>query len=274
MLMESVRKFGDRPALRIFRRGQYEEFSYREYMDRVDRLAAALMNLHVAPGDRVSVLGENRPEWAIAYMAIHRAGGIGVPLDALGKPAELAHVLQDSGTEIVICSGKFVSDVLEMGEILNRRLIVISMDDEEREGVMLMSDLIADVPLPPAFPEVQLDDVAVIIYTSGTTGRSKGVVLTHRNLASDVAGIYESLYFDERDVLLSLLPMHHTFEATVGFLSMTNVGGSITFARSLKSRDPSRRHEVDGRNDHAGRAASLREDDCRPCRRRSRRRLW
>ena len=237
MLNESVRKFPDRPALRIFRNGSYDEILYRDYMDKVNRFAAALMNLHIEPGDRVSILGENRPEWAIAYMAVHRAGCVGVPLDALAKPGELVHVLRDSGAVAVVTSAKFLPDVLEMADTLDRQIIVICMDDEIRDDVMLMSEMIADSPLPPAFPEVDLDDTAVLIYTSGTTGRSKGVVLTHRNLGSDVAGIYEALDYDETDVLLSLLPLHHTFEATVGFLSATYAGSSTTYARSLKSRD-------------------------------------
>ncbi len=236
MLQNAAAQFADRVALRMFRNRTYEEFTYREFSEKVDGLAAALMELGVEPGDNVAVLGENRPEWAIAYLAVHRAGATGVPLDSLQNMHTFRHLIRDSDSSVVIASERFVPDLREVADMLPDGLTIISMGDGGG-GTLSMEQLIASASLPDTWPKVSLDDLAVIIYTSGTTGRSKGVMLTHGNLASDVAGIYRSLQYDERDNVLSLLPLHHTFEATVGFLSALYAGASITYARSLKSRD-------------------------------------
>ena len=117
MLQYTAREHGDNVALRIFRDGDYRELTYTELADRVDRMAAGLMRLGIGRGDKVSVLGENRPEWAIAYLAIHRTGATCVPLDSLLKAGEFRHIIADSGVQTVIVSGRFVTDILEVREL-------------------------------------------------------------------------------------------------------------------------------------------------------------
>lgn len=241
MLRYSAGRIPDNVALRIWRGGKYDEITYRQFADRVDQFAAGLMKLGVGKGDHVSVLGENRPEWAITYMAIHRAGAVAVPLDSLLKAAEFRHIIGDAGVNIVICSNRFISDILEVRDAIKKPETIICMDDDRggadaSENILAMSEVMTS-DLPDAFPVVTLDDLAAIIYTSGTTGQSKGVMLSQRNLASDTAGGYQTIIYDETDTFLSVLPLHHTFECTGGFLIPVYGGAAITYARSLKSRD-------------------------------------
>ncbi len=235
MLKNTASKYGDKVAMRIFRNKRYEELTYAEVDENVDRLAAGLIKLGVSPEDRVSVLGENRPEWAIAYLAIHRAGAVGVPLDSLQKAPEFRHIMTDANVRCVVVSERFLPELLEAAEPMEG-LTIICMDGANGDGVLNMSDVMTD-EAPEAWPRRTLEDLAVIIYTSGTTGQSKGVMLSHGNLGSDVAGGYAINIMGFEDTFLSVLPLHHTFECTGGFLIPIYSGATITYARSLKSRD-------------------------------------
>ena len=237
ILEHSAEMWADDVSLRIFRNRAYEEITFAEFRDRTYALAAALIKLGIEPGDKVSVLGENRPEWAIAYMAIHRAGAIGVPLDSMQKQSEFHHIMQDSGIKAIVVSERFVDDIVEVRERLQQPITVISMDENGDDDVLAMFEVMADAEIPAEWPEVKLEDLAVIIYTSGTTGQSKGVMLTHNNLGSDAAAAYRCVVFGPGDNFLSVLPLHHTFECTGGFLLVLYGGSTITYARSLKSRD-------------------------------------
>ena len=239
ILQYSANKVPNNVALRIFRNGQYDEITYREFAERVDRFAAGLIRQGIEPGDHVSVLGENRPEWAIAYMAIHRAGAVVVPLDSLLKAGEFRHIIGDAGVKTVIVSSKFVADILEVRDAIGEPTTIICMDDDRAdadEGILAMGTVMTD-ELPETWPDVTLDSLAAIIYTSGTTGQSKGVMLSQMNLGSDAAYSYQTIFFGDNDNFLSVLPLHHTFECTGGFLLAVYGSSSITYARSLKSRD-------------------------------------
>jgi long-chain acyl-CoA synthetase len=241
MLRYSAERTPNTVALRIFRNGTYEEITYQQFADKVDQLAAGLINLGVTPGEHVSVLGENRPEWAIAYMAVHRAGAVAVPLDSLLKAGEFRHIIGDAGVKRVIVSGRYIPDILEVRDALGEPTTIICMDDDrggidDPAGILAMSEVMT-TELPADFPALTLDNLAAIIYTSGTTGQSKGVMLSQGNIGSDVAGAFQSIEYDESDNFLSVLPLHHTFECTGGFLVPVYGGSSITYARSLKSRD-------------------------------------
>ncbi len=239
MLRYAADNAGDTVALRIFRGAGYVEISYRQFAEKVDQFAAGLMRIGVAPGDHVSVLGENRPEWAIAYMAVHRVGAIAVPLDSLLKAGEFRHIIADAGVKTIIVSSRFVADILEVRDAIGEPTTIVCMDDDRGnvadESTLAMSELMD--PAAQEYPEVTLDDLAAIIYTSGTTGQSKGVMLSQRNLGSDTAGAYQCIVYDSSDNFLSVLPLHHTFECTGGFLVPVYGCASITYARSLKSRD-------------------------------------
>ncbi len=235
--------WGDHVALRVWRDGAYQEITRTELSDRVDALALGLISLGVRPKNLVALLGENRPEWAIGYLGIHRAGATVVPLDSLLTPRELRPLLIDSAVSVIIVSPRFVDDILELKKGVDTLETVICMDDAVAASKDSPSVLGMDAVSrradgeTPVLPEVTLDDLAALIYTSGTTGKAKGVMLSQRNIMSDVALSGQVLILGPGDNFLSVLPLHHTFECTAGFLVPMYWGASITYARSLKSRD-------------------------------------
>jgi len=236
MLDRSCSDFSSKVALQIWRDDGYYKVTYGELKKYVDSLAAELAGMGIGKGDKVALLGENRPEWAISYLGILRAGATVVPIDSLLKPHEYRYALSDSEVKAIIISGKFISDFMEILSELPSIRDVVSMDDESEGDVRKLSDLLSSSrPAPDV--AVELEDLASLIYTSGTTGRPKGVMLTHKNIMSDVSGAYRVIVYDENDNFLSVLPLHHTFECTCGFIVPLYAGSTITYARSLKSRD-------------------------------------
>lgn len=231
MIEQSAARRPNKIALRIKRAGNYYELTYKELGEKTKLLAMELIDLGLKRGDRIGVIGENRPEWAIAYLAVHTACLVAVPLDPQLKDAEIKHILNDAEVKAVIAGGNFTDTVKEMKADLSTLKYIISMENLDTVLSTRKSRKVEFKDRP------NLDDLAVLIYTSGTTGSSKGVMLSHRNIISNVDSLFRFIDFDERDNFLSILPLHHTFEATCGFLVPLYNNAAITYAPSLKSKD-------------------------------------
>jgi len=229
--------FGEKPAL-MRRKGKapYEPVSFLELSEKVEKLADGLLTLGLSPGDRVGILGENRPEWAISYLAIHRAGGVTVPIDAHLKEQELRHILDDSEAKYVFVSPELLPDIQDLTSRLKALEKIICLETVSESGVETLDGLMKKGK-GGSKPERGLDELAVILYTSGTTGFSKAVMLSHRNIVSNVSSMLEALSLSREDVFLGILPLHHTFGATVAFLVPLYWGCTVAFARSLKPRE-------------------------------------
>ena len=200
-------------------------YSYSEIQQTVRRIASGLMAGNYINEHGVGLLSENRPEWGIAYLSILAAGGTVVPIDINLKPTEIAYLLGHAGIQSIFVSSRG-------RQLMNETDVRIENFDFDSETSDNWMRLTADDPpktLPPA------SEVAVIIYTSGTTGTPKAVELTHKNLLANLKDIVEALEFGPEDIFLSVLPLHHTFEATCGFLTPLMSGATIVYARSLKS---------------------------------------
>jgi len=231
MLSLSAERMPDKTALRARRASGFFEITYRELDMKTEVLASELHELGCRPSDRIAVIGENRPEWAIAYLAIHKGAFVAVPLDPALKEAEIKHILNDAEVKTVIAAGSFADMLSEIKRDLPHLKFIISM--ENLDAVLKTKKPVAKhLAANPA-----LDDLAVLIYTSGTTGSSKGVMLSHRNIISNVDSVYRFIDFDHRDNFLSILPLHHTFETTCGFLLPLYNNATITYSPSLKSKD-------------------------------------
>ena len=227
-LIERLREnYPDVVAFRIKRDGDYVDFTRGEVAQRAAALGALLASLGVQPGDRVGLLSDNQPEWGMAYLSIVGHGMTAVPIDRLLKPGEYQRILEDSGARAIIVSGGFIEDVRKIKDSLPNLEHILHLEDtvhQEQNGVA--PDYVADS-----------DDLAVLIYTSGTTGQPKGVMLSHKNIMSNVVSCTQSISFSRGDNFLSVLPMHHTFECTAGFLAPIYEGATVTYVGSLKSRD-------------------------------------
>ena len=238
MLERSVGLYGGRMALSSFKSGKLVGITYSELERRAKALASGLIQQGVKKGDRIGLLSENRPEWGLAYLGILLSGAIVVPLDSLLKVSELKHIIGESETKIVICSNKFISDMEDAKNSVDSLEKIICMDDCPKNTVFFLEELLEQGDknrVDFIYPEPQ--DIASIIYTSGTTGSSKGVILSHKNIMSDIWGLQKMIKFYPEDNFLSILPLHHTLESTCGFLTPLSGGEMITYARSLKSKE-------------------------------------
>ncbi|MBK7143539.1 MAG: AMP-binding protein [bacterium] len=212
-------------ALKAFG-GRGETYTFEQVYTMVRRLAAGLRAPQFADSKVVGLLSENRPEWAIAYLAILAAGKSVVPIDANLKATEIAYIISDSRLQLILLSGKFEQAV---GELFPSMTYFSFEQSSPRAWRSLQGD--------PTDRQMPMSEVAALIYTSGTTGAPKVVQLTHRNLMSNLEGVEGALQFGSEDLFLSVLPLHHTFEATCGFLTPLMSGSTVVYARSLKSKE-------------------------------------
>jgi len=219
-------------ALQMRRGGRFFQITFQELKSRSECAAAGLIALGTSSTDRIAILSENRPEWAVAYLATLRAGCTAVPLCPQLKTHELRHIISIVKSEYLFASATFLEQASEVTEGFPFFKGVISLDGESE---LTLADLIVkgeDARSLPAMPSP--DDLAVLIFTSGTTGKAKGVMLSHKNIVSDVMSVYEGLSYGSADNLISVLPLYHTFEATCGMLAPLAKGASVTYARSIK----------------------------------------
>lgn len=238
ILKQSRDIYGDETCMKRFSEDRFVDISYKEFADWVLNIAKGLMALGLKPEDKIALLSENRPEWGASYFGAISAGAINVPLDALLKISGWSHIIRDSKARFLIVSQNFLPELEQIFDDLPDLEFIICMDKPPgRSSAIILDDLMkkgsqADVELPKPSP----DDLVAILYTSGTTGQSKGVMLTHENVVSDVDAILQMINLEENDNFISVLPIHHTFECTGGFLTPLAGGACITYARGLASK--------------------------------------
>ncbi|MEW5925730.1 MAG: AMP-binding protein, partial [Candidatus Zixiibacteriota bacterium] len=230
-ILHTCRRLPGKPAM-VGQGGAGKSYTFEEIGNLVGRIAGGLRKKGCFKGNRVAIISDNCPEWGISYLSILCAGCIVVPLDVSLKPNELTRFLRVSGVKTLVCSPRWEKDAIEMIALNDLPVDTVTMNFEEGCTLKTLaeSESYMDTNISPR-------DTAVIIYTSGTTGDPKGVILTHNNILRNIDSIVKSLMIYQEDNLLSVLPLHHTFEATVGFLFPMCTGLTVIYARSLKSRD-------------------------------------
>jgi long-chain acyl-CoA synthetase len=220
----------DRVAWRHLRDGQWHDLTYTEVAEWVMELASGLVHLGIAPGDRVCVLSETRPEWSAVELAVLAAGGVVVPIYASSAPEECAWIIGDSGAVLLIAETTEqrakVDGIRDQAPALRD---VIVMDDG---GLAELRSQGRTSPLPAELDDrraaIDPDDPTVIIYTSGTTGPPKGCVLTNRNFITMCRLTEELSYVLVDDVVYLFLPLAHVF-AQIVHLSAMHVGATLAF---------------------------------------------
>lgn len=209
--------------------------TYQETLSNVKKIGNYLKEQGLASGERAALIGENCPEWMFSHLGILWAGGVVVPLDARATPVEWAHLMRHSESKFLFVSSAIYEDMTELKETIPTLGEIISFSGN---GSNPSLPLIFETLGGMAEPEKRSrEDTAVIIYTSGTTGSPKGVLLTHGNLLANIEQCLRALDLDEKDRFFSVLPIHHVFEGTVGFLLPMAIGSSVTIATSLKSKE-------------------------------------
>jgi long-chain acyl-CoA synthetase len=237
-------RWRERPAvMRVKRGGTWQPLSYADLLQQVRHVSLGLGTLGVRAGDRVAILSENRPEWAIADYACLAARCPDVPVYPTLPASQVRHILRDSGAvAIFVSSAEQRAKVDEIRSELPGLRHVIAMNADAAGGDALS---FADVRQAgsavtgrdEAWRELALaagpDDLATLIYTSGTTGEPKGVMLTHGNIASNVEGGLQRLPLQDTDECLSFLPLSHIFERMAGHFCMMQSGAVINYATSM-----------------------------------------
>jgi long-chain acyl-CoA synthetase len=236
----------DKPdALQVKIGDRYESISHRTLLERVRRVGYALEQIGVKPGDRVAILSENRPEWAIADFACLTFGLTDVAVYPTLPASQIEYILNDSGTSALFLStadqARKVTSIRSKLPALKSvisfdtvdvELADFSMPEFERRGAAAEPPDAAARHRERAL-QVRPNDIATLLYTSGTTGAPKGVMLTHDNIHSNVVATSRMIEFDGRDTGLSFLPLSHIFERMIGHYLMFATGTSIAYAESM-----------------------------------------
>ena len=245
MFQNTVKAHGSKTALMSKVAGQYQGFSYQEFGERVRNFALGLASLGVKKGDRISLLSENRPEWAISDLAILSLGAINVPIYPSLVPRQIEYILNDSEARIIIISTPDqVSKVIQILSDLPVLKYIIYVDplQSTTKNMVSFSQVSQkgqefEIKNPDyyekATSKVAPDDPCGIIYTSGTTGDPKGAILTHSNILSNVKGGTAVLKIGPEDTFLSFLPLCHVFERMAGHFCALSVGATIAYAESI-----------------------------------------
>jgi long-chain acyl-CoA synthetase len=229
------------PFMKYRERGSWKELTWGDVKKRVDRLASFLIGSGIQPGDRLAVYSQNRPEWAIADLAALSSGACDVTIYPTNSGPEAAFILNDSGSTYCFCAGKTqVDSLLAEKKGLSTLKKIIAFDDMEYGDPMVitLNDALHKGEL--SLKEEEIDrriraidtgDVMTLIYTSGTTGNPKGVMLTHGNMVANMDQFLEHHPFPFEVLALSLLPLSHSLERTVGYHCMLKLGGAVAYAR-------------------------------------------
>ena len=243
MLNKTRKLYGERPAYKIkIENGKYEIFTHNEIREMIDALGTSLINLGLK-GKRIAVIGENRYEWEIAYLSIVCGTGIVVPLDKSLPENELKELIERSEIEAIFYSKKYEESIKKIRYSHKNKLKhLISMDlNIHSEGIYSQKELIETGKKlidkgnrEFINSEINAEEMSIMLFTSGTTSKSKVVALSHKNICSNLMDIGSIIDVTSEDVLLSILPIHHVFECTVGFLFSLYKGAQTVFCDGLR----------------------------------------
>ncbi|GAB4462707.1 MAG: AMP-dependent synthetase/ligase [Armatimonadaceae bacterium] len=249
IFQNSVARFGDRTALQYKKDREFQDISYKDVARQVYEFASGLAKMGVQKGDRVALLSENRPDWAITDLALLSLGAIVVPIYPTVPAPQVAYIVRNSGAQILICSdSKQRAKAKEARNDAPELTTLIAMDGDAEDGVRLFAEVVQagrEEPIGEAeyrerWQGVQPDDVASLVYTSGTTGDPKGAMLTHGNIGGNALNSIEHFRrcgeaITEDDVFLSFLPLCHVFERTTGYYLPLAVGATIAYCEGVRT---------------------------------------
>ena len=227
----------------------YEGISYKEFKVETEKFALGLAALGIKRGDKVAIMAENRPEWVYSDMAILGLGAVDVPLYPSLTAESVQFILNNSESKGIIISNKFqLNKVLKIKPLCHYLKFIIVMNEKDvtakTQGLYSFKETQDMGELfgknhSGYFKEyikmVRENDLCTIIYTSGTTGEPKGVMLSHKNILSNVNKTLEIYPIGTDDIFLSFLPMCHIFERMGGYYTGFSSGGKIYFAESIES---------------------------------------
>lgn len=218
-----------------------ETVTYGSMLSQIRSIAYRLSEEGIAFGDRVAILGENHPNWAIAYLGILHRGAVATPLDPAATTGTLANFLKDAEAKLAFVSPASLEKFRAACEEMGRQIPAVALRPlPERDDEACFEDW-AETETPEGFndapPPTKADDLAVLMYTSGTTGIPKAVPLTHGNIYAESDKIQEAMHISDREVVLGLLPLFHAFSQVVNLWLATIAGAQAVYLTELSSAE-------------------------------------
>ncbi|RLB56594.1 MAG: long-chain fatty acid--CoA ligase [Deltaproteobacteria bacterium] len=231
----ATKEYGQNPLFGVKKGGTWNWSTYAEFAKSVDALRGGLADVGVVKGDRVAIIANNRPEWAIGAYASYGLGAQFVPMYESQLDKDWKFILENCGAKVVFAANEGIRDRIQSfrGDLPKLEQLVV-IDGKGDDNSIGWEDLLARGEEKPAeIVDVSPDDVAGFIYTSGTTGMPKGVLLTHKNLAYNVSAIHDVFPMSADDRSLSFLPWAHSFGQTVELHGLFSMGASLGIAEAV-----------------------------------------
>ena len=230
--------FGEDIAFKYKEKGEIKEISYHQFVQDIKAIAEVVLDSDVK---RVAVIGNNRYEWCVTYLGVTTAGRVIVPLDKALTDKEIEKLLKRSGADTVVYEEKYenaVEEAIKQGCKINYK---ICMDCLSKENVLFFQDLLEkgrkirkSGKTKYESVTIQEDEMYIMLFTSGTTNEPKAVMLSQKNICSNICAIADHVKVYRTDTLLSFLPIHHTFECSITFLYGTYNGATVAFCEGLR----------------------------------------
>ncbi len=233
----SAQQYGRRVAVRIpVSRGgvlQFQDATYRELWDLSGKLAAWLAGQGIGAGDRVGLVSKPSVGWAVAFFAVQRLGAVVVPMDGGLQPTEVARLMAESEAKMLFCAPQRYQEFTPLSREVPSLKEVIAVD--VALGAVSLWDVLPDgeVAIPDARPDCE--DLAVLMYTSGTTDDSKGVMLCHRNITSNIEAFLKVIEFTSEDNVVTIVPWYHIYGLTATLLAPLWVGATVTYTDDYRN---------------------------------------
>ncbi|MBK7229648.1 MAG: AMP-binding protein [Ignavibacteriales bacterium] len=237
MLLRSAKEYSNKLALEDLNDTPISNVTFKQLNEYVIRFGKALFDIGIKERDHIAVISENRVQWSLTYFTTMCFNMVIVPIDKNLNHNEVLNIIHESEAKAIVFSDGFEPLMKEKRDSLLNLKYYINMDSKEhKDGILSMTKMIEKQSATiERLPYVNPDVMAEIIFTSGSLGRAKGVMLTQKNIASNLMAMTSMIQITPEDRFLSVLPIHHKYECTCGLLCPLYAGGSAHYARSLKT---------------------------------------
>ena len=237
MILRSAKEYGDKIALEDLTNTPISSVTFRQLHDYIIRFGKALFDIGLKERDHIAVISENRVQWSLTYLTSMCFNLVAVPIDKGLNQNEILNIIHESDVKAIVFSDTFEPLMKEKRDSLLNLKYYINMDaKDDRGGIYSMPRMIEKQNASiEKLPFINPEEMSEIIFTSGSLGRAKGVMLSQKNLASNLMAMTSMIEIGPADRFLSVLPIHHKYECTCGLLCPLYAGGSAHYARSLKT---------------------------------------
>lgn len=240
MLYSSVELFSDNPAFKFKESGNIISKTYLDFKNDIEALGTALINMGLKDC-HISVTGSNSYKWCVTYMSVANGVGTIVPMDKAIPTIEIENILMQAKPKAIVCEAKYVDTLKSLQNKYGLEYIICMEAQENQDGILSFNKLVEKGKELLAcgnttYLNAKIDNTApkIMLFTSGTTSNSKAVLLSHKNLCSNIMGAASVVKYNPDDILLSVLPIHHTFECLASFLLSVYSGSCTAFCEGLK----------------------------------------